>query len=266
MGFIGENCITGLAATAILCAKVNSGVVDVTVLSWGKNQDMKAISRDYDLILGSDVVYHDHLYEPLIEMLRFLFLGGGKKIAFVMAHLISWKRESVFFKRAKKLFDGQIIHPEPPSNGSRIGMVVYLYIHQEKIVSKRATIVNQGSCFLEFDNVIESDEPSGCDCNDPNILKIIVLSILALFYYLFDVLDRLNTTVSNCTTANQIWDALVNAHECTSQVRKFWIALLFTEYEAFKMKEKETFHEMMTRLTALTNELTSSGKVITVEE
>ncbi|MDV3185081.1 MAG: hypothetical protein Q8842_01810, partial [Candidatus Phytoplasma australasiaticum] len=80
----------------------------------------------------------------LIETLRFFLLGGGKKIAFVMAHLRRWKKESVFFKRAKKLFDAQIIHPEPPSNGSRIGVVVYLYIHREKIVSKRATIVNQG--------------------------------------------------------------------------------------------------------------------------
>ena len=72
--------------------------------------------------------------------------------------------------------------------------------------------------------------------------------------------------VSTCTTAKQIQDALVNAHEGTSQVRKIRIALLFTEYETFKMKENETFYEIMTRLTALTNELTSLGKVITVEE
>ncbi|KAF3640270.1 hypothetical protein FXO37_23580 [Capsicum annuum] len=72
--------------------------------------------------------------------------------------------------------------------------------------------------------------------------------------------------VSTCTTAKQIWDALVNAHEGTSQVRKFSISLLFTEYEAFKMKENETLHEIMTRLTTLTNELTSLGKIISGEE
>lgn len=72
--------------------------------------------------------------------------------------------------------------------------------------------------------------------------------------------------VSTCTTAKQIWDALVNAHDGISQVRKFRISLLFTEYEAFKMKENKFLHEMMTRLTALTNELTSLGKVITAEE
>ena len=66
--------------------------------------------------------------------------------------------------------------------------------------------------------------------------------------------------VSTFTTAKQIWNALVNAHKGTSQVRKFRISLLFTEYEAFKIKENETLHEMMTRLTTLTNELTSLGK------
>lgn len=144
--------IVGIAAAAILGAKVtvtdlphvlpniqfnvdaNSkvleqqcGFVDVAALSWGENQHMEAVGRDYDLILGSDVVYHDHLYDPLIKTLRFFLLGGGKKIAFVMAHLRRWKKESVFFKRAKKLFDVQIIHTEPPSNGSRIGVVVYLF-------------------------------------------------------------------------------------------------------------------------------------------
>ncbi|KAF3650994.1 putative sugar transporter ERD6-like 6-like [Capsicum annuum] len=118
MAFSGGNCIAGIAAAAILGAKVtvtdlphvlpniqfnvdaNSqvlekqcGVVDVAALSWG---------------------------EPG-------YGGDGKKIAYVMAHLRRWKKESVFFKRAKKLFDIQIMHTEPPSNGSKIGVVVYLF-------------------------------------------------------------------------------------------------------------------------------------------
>ncbi|CAN4080068.1 unnamed protein product [Withania somnifera] len=144
--------VVGIAAAAILGAKVTvtdlphvlpniqfnvdansqvleqqSGVVDVAALSWGESQHMEAVGTDYDLILGSDVVYHDHLYDPLIKTLRFFLLGGGNKMAFVMAHLRRWKKESVFFKKAKKLFDVQIIHTEPPSNGSRIGVVVYLF-------------------------------------------------------------------------------------------------------------------------------------------
>ncbi|KAK4346848.1 hypothetical protein RND71_033187 [Anisodus tanguticus] len=116
--------VVGIAAAAIFGAKVTvtdlphvlpniqfnvdgnskvleqqSGVVDVAALSWGGES----------------------------QHMRFFLLGGGKKIAFVMAHLTRWKKESVFFKRAKKLFDVQIIHTEPPSNGSRIGVVVYLF-------------------------------------------------------------------------------------------------------------------------------------------
>ena len=72
--------------------------------------------------------------------------------------------------------------------------------------------------------------------------------------------------VSTCTTTKKIWDALVNAHKGTSQIRKFRISLLFTEYEAFKTKKNETLHDMMIRLTALTNELTSLGKAISEEE
>ncbi|XP_047269540.1 uncharacterized protein LOC124899274 [Capsicum annuum] len=72
--------------------------------------------------------------------------------------------------------------------------------------------------------------------------------------------------VSNCNTAKQIWDALVNAHEGTSQVRKFKIALLFTEYEAFEMGKNESLQEMITRLTLLVNELSSLGKVLSTEE
>jgi len=70
------------------------------------------------------------------------------------------------------------------------------------------------------------------------------------------VTDEYNR-ISNCTTAKLIWDALVNAHEGTSQVKKFRVAILFTDYETFKMKENESLLEMITRLTTLINELSS---------
>ncbi|KAL1144049.1 hypothetical protein V6Z11_A11G203800 [Gossypium hirsutum] len=67
-----------------------------------------------------DVVYHAHLFEPLIETLRFL-LNGCEKMAFIMAHSRRWKKESVFFKKANKFFDVETIHTEPPKEGSRLG-------------------------------------------------------------------------------------------------------------------------------------------------
>ncbi|MBA0734933.1 hypothetical protein Gogos_018821 [Gossypium gossypioides] len=104
------------------------GTVDVAPLRWGEDDDVEVIGREFDLVLGSDVVYHDHLFEPLIKTLRLLLNGGTKKRVFVMAHLRRWKKDSVFFKKAKKLFDVEILHTDPPKEGSRIGVVVYVFI------------------------------------------------------------------------------------------------------------------------------------------
>lgn len=109
--------------------QVNGGEVKVEALSWGAAEHMEAVGKEYDLILGTDVVYHDHLYAPLIETLKFFLLGNGEnRVVFVMAHLKRWKKESGFFKKAKKFFDGQVIHTDPPFQGSRVGVVVYKFV------------------------------------------------------------------------------------------------------------------------------------------
>ncbi|KAL2553038.1 putative methyltransferase family protein [Forsythia ovata] len=107
--------------------KLHGGAVEVAALSWGDTQNMEAIGRVYDVIMGSDVVYHDHLYEPLLETLKFFLLKSETKIVFLMAHLKRWKKESAFFKKAKKFFDVEILHNDEPSNGSRVGVAVYQF-------------------------------------------------------------------------------------------------------------------------------------------
>ncbi|XP_022896203.1 protein N-lysine methyltransferase METTL21A-like [Olea europaea var. sylvestris] len=107
--------------------KHHGGAVEVAALSWGDTYNMEAIGREFDLIMGSDLVYHDHLYEPLLETLKFLLLKSEKRIVFLMAHEKRWKKESAFFKKAKKSFDVEIIHNDEPSNGSRVGVVVYQF-------------------------------------------------------------------------------------------------------------------------------------------
>uniref|UniRef100_A0A5B7B9J9 Uncharacterized protein n=1 Tax=Davidia involucrata TaxID=16924 RepID=A0A5B7B9J9_DAVIN len=111
------------------------GTVDVAPLSWGEADHMEAIGGEYDLILASDVVYHDHLYDPLIRTLRFFLLGGEKKVVFLMGHLRRWKKESAFFKKAKKLFDVEIIHTDDPSEGSRVGVRVYRFARKRQILN-----------------------------------------------------------------------------------------------------------------------------------
>ena len=72
--------------------------------------------------------------------------------------------------------------------------------------------------------------------------------------------------ISSCTSTKQIWDSLKDAHESTTQVRKFKISKLCSEYEAFKMKFGESLQDMITRFTIVVNELISLGKVYTIEE
>ncbi|XP_061336459.1 uncharacterized protein LOC133283596 [Gastrolobium bilobum] len=109
------------------------GAVTVAPLRWGHVDDVEAIGREFDLILASDVVYHDHLYEPLLETLRLMLLGSGeererKKMVFVMAHMRRWKKESAFFKKAKKHFDVDVLHTHSPCNGARVGVVAYRFV------------------------------------------------------------------------------------------------------------------------------------------
>ncbi|MFQ6634176.1 hypothetical protein Gotur_010326 [Gossypium turneri] len=104
------------------------GNVNVAPLRWGEDDDVKVIGREFDIVLASDVVYHAHLFEPLIQTLRFLLNGGCEKMAFIMAHSRRWKKESVFFKKANKFFDVETIHTEPPKEGSRLGVVVYVFV------------------------------------------------------------------------------------------------------------------------------------------
>ncbi|EPS58908.1 hypothetical protein M569_15903, partial [Genlisea aurea] len=108
----------------------HGGAVDAAPLSWGDAQEMEAIkTANHDLILGSDLVYHDHLYEPLLETLKFLMSGSEKRVVFLMAHLKRWKKESVFFKKAKRLFDVEVIHTDSPSvTGSRTGVRLYRFV------------------------------------------------------------------------------------------------------------------------------------------
>ncbi|OIV93422.1 hypothetical protein TanjilG_31079 [Lupinus angustifolius] len=109
------------------------GAVKVASLRWGHADDVDKIGREFDIILASDVVYHDHLYDPLLETLRMMMLVSGdgkerKKMVFVMAHLRRWKKESSFFKKAKKLFEVDVLHRDSPCDGSRVGVIIYRFV------------------------------------------------------------------------------------------------------------------------------------------
>lgn len=106
------------------------GAASVVPLRWGDASAMADVAvaqtaSPFDLVVASDVVYYEELVDPLIETLRFFVKG---EVAFVMAHMRRWKRtDKKFFGRARKLFDVEVVHEDPPLEGWRHGPVVYRF-------------------------------------------------------------------------------------------------------------------------------------------
>lgn len=90
---------------------------------------MEKVGRDFDLVLAADVVYYDYLYEPLLKTLRWLFEGKGRgEMVFVMGHVRRWKKDSIFFRKAKKWFDVEVLWNDKESyQESRKGVIVYRF-------------------------------------------------------------------------------------------------------------------------------------------
>ncbi|KAF8090370.1 hypothetical protein N665_0478s0029 [Sinapis alba] len=121
---VTENLKFNADANAQVVARFG-GEVHVAPLRWGEAGD---VGRDVDLVLASDVVYHEHLYDPLLKTLRLMLLDKeSNKRVFLMAHLKRWKKESIFFRKARKVFDVDVLHCDDPQEGSRIGVVVYRF-------------------------------------------------------------------------------------------------------------------------------------------
>jgi protein N-lysine methyltransferase METTL21C len=103
------------------------GAASVVPLPWGDAAAMEELAAAslFDLVVASDVVYYETLVDPLIETLRFFVKG---EVVFLMAHLRRWKRtDKKFFGKARKVFVVEVLHEDPPLEGSRHGSVVYRF-------------------------------------------------------------------------------------------------------------------------------------------
>lgn len=103
------------------------GSLAVRQLRWGVAGDIAEVGSApaFDAIIASDVVYYDHLIEPLLETIR-VFVKG--EVGFLMAHLRRWKkRDAAFFRGAKKFADVLMVHTDPPVAGSRTGVAIYRF-------------------------------------------------------------------------------------------------------------------------------------------
>ncbi|KAL4182730.1 hypothetical protein AMTRI_Chr11g151680 [Amborella trichopoda] len=115
------------------------GSLHVQPLTWGHDHDCHLLLQaggggGFDMVLGSDLVYHDHLFDPLLRTLQFFV---KEEVQFVMAHLKRWKKEAAFFKKAKKLWDIDPLFTYPPlssssSSGSRTGVTIHRFTDARK--------------------------------------------------------------------------------------------------------------------------------------
>ncbi|KAK2450268.1 rust resistance kinase Lr10 [Trifolium repens] len=72
--------------------------------------------------------------------------------------------------------------------------------------------------------------------------------------------------ISTCETAKEIWDALVETHEGTADVKRSKLNTLSQEYELFRMQPGESILNMQKRFVHLTNHLKALGKTLTNDE
>ncbi|XP_020600219.1 putative methyltransferase-like protein 21E pseudogene [Phalaenopsis equestris] len=127
--------LPNLRFNAIANAEVvtaRGGSLVVRQLRWGVAEDIVEMGSApaFDAIIASDVVYYDHLIEPLLETIR-VFVK--EEVGFLMAHLRRWKkRDAVFFRNARKFLDVLRVHTDPPATGSRTGVNIYRFTSRRR--------------------------------------------------------------------------------------------------------------------------------------
>ncbi|KAA8544129.1 hypothetical protein F0562_022141 [Nyssa sinensis] len=95
------------------------GSINVAELNWGNEDHIKAVDPPFDYIIGTDVVYAEHLLEPLLQTM--LALSGPKTIILLgyeirstNVHeqmLLMWKRNFEVKIVPKAKMDSKYQHP-----------------------------------------------------------------------------------------------------------------------------------------------------------
>ncbi|KAJ8459405.1 hypothetical protein OPV22_032331 [Ensete ventricosum] len=95
------------------------GSIEVAELDWGNEDHIKAVDPPFDYIIGTDIVYAEHLLEPLLQTI--LALSGprtvillGYEIRSTMVHermMDMWKQNFVVKTIPKAKMDSKYRHP-----------------------------------------------------------------------------------------------------------------------------------------------------------
>ena len=96
--------------------------------------------------------------------------------------------------------------------------------------------------------------------------KHISMNDKALSILICGITREVFNSVSHCETAQDMWKLLEVTHEGTSKVKKAKMNILTSEFEKFRLKDKETLSEMYTRFSQLINKMRALGKKFDVED
>eukprot|EP00002_Diphylleia_rotans_P003332 TRINITY_DN12278_c0_g1_i1.p1 TRINITY_DN12278_c0_g1~~TRINITY_DN12278_c0_g1_i1.p1 ORF type:complete len:121 (+),score=30.71 TRINITY_DN12278_c0_g1_i1:224-586(+) len=94
---------------------LSSDVATADDLTWGETDLARYKEAKYDYIVAADVVYHEFLFEPLLETVLQLTEGDLSSTQIIWAH--EWRRRNIekrLFKKLQKHFEITTIEPELP--------------------------------------------------------------------------------------------------------------------------------------------------------
>ncbi|XP_002961392.2 protein-lysine methyltransferase METTL21C [Selaginella moellendorffii] len=105
-------------------------VIEARTLRWGVEEDVAQLAQDwsFDLIVASDVVYYDYLFQPLLQTLKWLLSSSPpqeRPPKVLLAHIRRWTKDTKFFKMARKSFQVEVVATYPPPPGNKKPVVIY---------------------------------------------------------------------------------------------------------------------------------------------
>lgn len=138
------------------------GSIQAAELDWGNETHIKAVGPPFDYIIGTDVVYAEHLLEPLLQTIIAL---SGPKTTILLGHEIrstnvhekmleTWKRHFEVKTVPKAKMDSTYQHPS-----------IQLYIMSFKPQGSTSEIVSQMSQ-QQNEEVAERETKHGSDENE----------------------------------------------------------------------------------------------------
>ncbi|XP_072975117.1 uncharacterized protein [Typha angustifolia] len=109
------------------------GSIEVAELDWGNQEHIKAVGPPFDYIIGTDVVYAEHLLEPLMQTIlalsgprTMILLGYEIRSTIVHEQMIQmWKKNFIVKSIPKSKMDSKYQHPS-----------IQLFMMESKVRSK----------------------------------------------------------------------------------------------------------------------------------